>query len=262
MIARTALVTGANRGLGLETARQLGARGFRVILTSRNEPEGYAAAHELVAEGLAVEHRLLDVASRASIDGLVDGLTRDGARLGVLVNNAGIAPKGFSADILKKTLDVNFYGAERVTDALLPFIDDGGCVLMVSSSLGELSGGYSPAIRKRLLEPDLPRAELHELLNALVRAVEHSRQADTGWPSSAYRISKAALNALTRIFARELAGRRVRVNAVCPGWVRTDMGTANATRSVEEGAASIVWAASLDDGPTGGFYRDGQPLPW
>jgi NAD(P)-dependent dehydrogenase (short-subunit alcohol dehydrogenase family) len=92
--------------------------------------------------------------------------------------------------------------------------------------------------------------------------VERGRHSRSGWPSSAYRVSKVSLNALVRILARELGPRRIRVNAVCPGWVRTDMGGAGATRSVEKGAASIVWAAALEDGPTGGFFRDGQPIPW
>lgn len=261
-MARTALITGANRGLGLETARQLGAKGWRVVLTSRSEPEGYAAAHELVAEGMEVEHRLLDVAGPTSIESLADGLRRDGIRLDALVNNAAVAPRGFNADILQRTLDVNFYGAERVTDALLPLLEDGASIVMVSSSLGETSGGYAAAVRKRLLDPALTRAGLHAMLDALVEAVAHSPTA-SGWPASAYRISKAALNALTRILAGDLAGRRIRVNAICPGWVRTDMGTASATRSVEEGAASIVWAAALETGgETGGFFRDGRPLPW
>ncbi len=261
MKTQTALITGANRGLGLETARQLATRGLQVLLTSRGEAAGAEAAGRLAAAGLPVEHRTLDVASPASVDALAEGLRRDGVRLDVLVNNAAIAPHGFNADVLKKTLEVNLYGAERVTDALLPLLNEGSRVVMVSSGLGSLSGGYSRAVRKQLLDPALTREQLHALLDALMRNVERAG-ADDAWPTSAYNISKATLNALTRIYARDLADRHILVNAVGPGWVRTDMGTSSATRSVEEGAASIVWGALLEGGPTGGFFRDGQRQEW
>ena len=258
---RTALVTGANRGLGLETARQLARRGFRVLITARDEREGDAAGRALAAEGLKAEFRPLDVADDASLASLAAQLEREGARVHVLVNNAGIALDGFNAEIARKTLAVNFFGAMRVTDALLERVPDGGNVVMVSSGLGELSR-FAPRTREKLLDPNLTREQLSGLMRSFVHDVEQNRHQEAGWPSSAYRVSKAGLNALVRILARELAPRRIRVNAVCPGWVRTGMGGAHATRSVEEGAASIVWAAALEDGPTGGFFRDGKPLEW
>jgi len=259
--SRTVLVTGGNRGLGLETARQIAAKGHRIILTARNEPEGYAAAGELSAEGLAVEFRLLDVASDASIDGLVSGLRQQGGGIDILINNAAVALRGFNADVLRQTMAVNYSGAAHLTDAILPLIHDGGNVVMVSSTLGELAN-YPVELRKRLLDPALPRAELDAMVASFIEAVEHGVRSEYGWPASAYNASKAALNALTRIYARELKPRQIFVNAVCPGWVRTDMGGPNASRSVEEGAASIVWAALLDDGRSGGFYRDGETVPW
>jgi NAD(P)-dependent dehydrogenase (short-subunit alcohol dehydrogenase family) len=140
-------------------------------------------------------------------------------------------------------------------------VPDGGSVVMVSSGLGEVSC-LAPLLRKRFVSPGLARDELVALVRSFVRDVETGRHTEAGWPSSAYQVSKVGLNALTRVLARELAPRRVRVNAVCPGWVRTDMGGAGATRSVEDGATSIVWAAALEDGPTGGFFRDGRPIPW
>ena len=259
---RTALVTGANRGLGLETCRQLARRGFRVLLASRGESDGMAAARRLAEEGLAVEHRRLDVVDPASIAALAADLRREALSLDVLVNNAGIALQGFDAEVARRTLEVNFFGAMQVTDALLPSVADGGNVVMVSSGMGELSA-LAPALRARVLHPSLSREELVDLMRSFVRDVERGRHAEAGWPSSAYRVSKAGLNALVRILARELAPRRIRVNAVCPGWVRTDMGGRNASRDVDEGAASIVWAAALEDGGlTGGFFRDGRSISW
>jgi len=247
-----ALVTGSSRGLGLETARQLGERGYRVLPAVR---------HPRAADKDAW---VLDVADGASITALAKRLAREGVRLDVLVNNAGISMKGFDIEVVRRTLAVNFFGAVAVTDALLPSVKDGGAIVMVSSGMGELSA-FSPALRARFLDPGLTRDALIELVRSFEHAVERGRHAAEGWPSSAYRVSKASLNAWVRVLARELAPRRIRINAVCPGWVRTDMGGDAAPRSVEAGAASIVWAATHDDGggkPTGGFFRDGHAISW
>jgi NAD(P)-dependent dehydrogenase (short-subunit alcohol dehydrogenase family) len=205
------------------------------------------------------DHRPLDVADPASVRALADALASD--RIDVLVNNAGIALRGFNAEVARRTLEVNFFGALRVTDALLPLIRDGGTIVMVSSGMGEVSA-FAPRLAERFLSPSLTKDDLVEMVRSFQRDVERGRHEAAGWPSSAYRVSKVALNALTRILARELAPRRIRVNAVCPGWVRTDMGGSGASRSVEAGARSIVWAAALEEGPTGGFFRDGRAIGW
>ncbi|MCB1489433.1 MAG: SDR family oxidoreductase [Bauldia sp.] len=257
-----ALVTGGNRGLGRETCRQLASDGFRVILTARNDRQGRAAIAELADSGLSVAFRPLDVTDIASISALAKGLKTEGIRPDVLVNNAGVAFDGFNAEVARNTLAANLDGPMNLTDALLDLMPDGAVVVMVSSGAGELTG-FSPAIRRQFLDPDLDRATLSALTRDFVDAVANGSYASAGWPGSAYKVSKAGLNALTRILARDLAARDIKVNAVCPGWVRTDMGGSSAPRNVEKGAASIVWAAEIDrDGPTGGFFRDGRPIDW
>jgi len=258
---RTALVTGGNRGLGLETCRQLARAGLRVILGSRDEPAGRAAAARLAKEGAHAEPCALDVTDTASIAGAAARLAREGTRLDVLVNNAGIALSGFDAEVARRTLAVNFFGALDVTDALLPLMRDGGNIVMVSSGMGELSE-VSPPLRQRLLDEGLTRDALVELMRSFVRDVERGTHAEAGWPSSAYRVSKVGLNALVRVLAPALAPRRIHVNAVCPGWVRTDMGGRGASRDVATGAASIVWGALNAGGETGGFFRDGRRIAW
>ncbi len=254
---RTALVTGASRGLGLETCRQLLGRGFRVLLTSRGD-DGRNAAKRL-----GVEHHPLDVTDPKSVEVLARDLERGHQSIDVLVNNAGIAMKGFDEQVARETLEVNFFGAMRVTDAILPRVPEGGNVVMVSSGMGELSG-VGTALREKLLDPKLDREGLVSLMRSFIDDVARDLHTESGWPSSAYRVSKVGLNALARILARELAPRRIRVNAVCPGWVRTDMGGSYAERDVATGAASIVWAAALDEdeAPTGGFFRDGHRIDW
>jgi NAD(P)-dependent dehydrogenase (short-subunit alcohol dehydrogenase family) len=259
---KTALVTGANRGLGLETVRELAGQGWQVILTARNENSGKAAARSVSAEtGREVQFRLLDVADPSSIAALAGSLREEGRKLDVLVNNAGITMDGFDEHVARQTIDTNFYGPLRVTEALLPMIADGGAVVMVSSGAGALSI-LSRDLRRRFSDPSLTQQGLLELVEGFVEAVRRERHSQEGWPSSAYGVSKAALNALVRLMAPRLAGRAIRINAVCPGWVRSDMGGPGAPRTLRQGAASILWAVLLEEGPTGGFFRDGRPIPW
>lgn len=236
--AQCAVITGANRGLGLETARQLASAGLEVVLTSRDADKAAEAARLLAGQGLhAVPHQL-DVTDEDSIAVLRATLAERFGRLDVLVNNAGVmlerheeqdpgAATALAGNLVlvRRTLEVNLLGAIAVSQALVPLMAGRGRVVNVSSGLGQLADMQG------------------------------------GWPG--YRSSKAALNAYTRMLAAELADTQVKVNAVCPGWVRTDMGGPDATRSVEEGADTIVWAALLPaDGPSGGFFRDRRPIDW
>ncbi len=227
---RTALVTGANRGIGLETSRQLGRLGMRVLLTARDRAAGERAARELRLEGHDVRFEQLDVASEASVAACAGRLARDGERVDALVNNAGVYPHGGVLDMTpadaRLAMDVNFFGALWTCQAFVPAMlrAGHGRVVNVSSGYGAFAEGLEgPA---------------------------------------AYSLSKAALNALTAKLAAEVRGD-VKVNAACPGWVRTRMGGAGAERSPAEGAGTIVWLATLPaDGPNGGLFRDCRRVPW
>lgn len=236
-VTRIALVTGANRGIGLEIARQLARRGMLVVLGCRDPAKGAAAARTLQAEGLKADVVRLDVTDGEQIPAAVDEVVTKHQRIDVLVNNAAIlidGPGGFksslfdlSAETARKTLETNLLGPLRLTQAVTPVMQRNsyGRIVNLSSGAGQLSDMRS------------------------------------GFP--AYRMSKAALNALTRITAAELASSNIKVNSVCPGWVRTDMGGSEAERPVEVGAETPVWLATLDeDGPTGGFFRDKRHISW
>jgi NAD(P)-dependent dehydrogenase (short-subunit alcohol dehydrogenase family) len=227
-----ALITGAARGIGREVARQLAERGYLVVLTARDGEQAARAAAELADTDGPVVPQQLDVADPASVEAMATAVGDDPGRLDVLVNNAGVVLDGgvsgtdpdFAA--IQATLDTNFFGAYRVTTALLPLLRRSAHprIVNVSSGMGGVTemGGWVPG----------------------------------------YRVSKAALNSMTRILATELADDRVLVNSACPGFVASDMGAQwGAKKSVEDGAAGIVWLATLpDDGPTGGFFRDGKPV--
>ena len=262
---RTALVTGANRDLGLETARQLAAGGLHVVVTSREVAAARAAAAALAKENPAGSVTALplalDVGDPASIAAAADHLRAAGTALDVLVNNAGISMNGFNAEVARGTTEVNFLGPLRVTEAVLPLMPAGGTIVMVSSGMGELSG-VDDGLRARFIDPALTRDGLVALVEEFVADVAAGRHRERGWPSSGYRVSKIALNTLVRVWAPALEARQIIINAVCPGWVRTDMGGRGASRSVEKGAASIVWAATRVGEPTGGFFRDGRRIDW
>lgn len=265
---RIAVVSGANRGIGLEISRQLAQRGNLVVMTSRDQAAGQAACRELEGQGLSVRYHTLDVSRAESIAALAGVVQAEHGGLDILVNNAGVALKGFNAEVARVTLGVNFFGSLHLTDALLPLMRSQGRIVMLSSGVADLTGLPEP-LRSQLAapaalpdEPGLTRDALIGLMRRFVAEVAAGTHEASGWPSSGYRVSKLGLNALTRILAKELAaeGRGILCNAVCPGWVRTGMGGPHASRSAEEGAETPVWLATLPDGgPSGGFFRDMKP---
>lgn len=234
---RLALVTGANRGIGFEVARGLAAQGIRVVIGTRDRAKGRLAADALLKFGAQIDTVELDVADAASS---AQGLSEVAERFGpvdILVNNAAVlldTPGGFNSSVfemldetLRATLETNVVGPARLVRALVPGMKARGYgrVVNVSSMAGQLS------------------------------------EMGAGYP--AYRMSKAALNALTRTTAAEVSGTNVKVNSVCPGWCRTDMGGSEAGRSAEQGADTITWLAMLpDNGPSGQFFKDRKSIAW
>jgi NAD(P)-dependent dehydrogenase (short-subunit alcohol dehydrogenase family) len=262
-----AVVTGANRGLGLETAHTLAKRGYRVWLTGRDAASAEQAAGSLRAEGLDVRAAALDVANAASVSAFAQRMADEPA-IDALVNNAGTTFQGFNREVAERTLDANYRGAVRVTDALSARLAPGANIVMVSSGMGELSR-FANELQRRLLAADLSRAEVERIAEDFVSAVGDGTHGSAGFPSNAYSVSKALMNAFTRVLAAELDaanaanGTTRRVNAICPGWVKTRMGGSSAPRSLEQGASGIVWAAMLGPaGPNGGFFRDAKPIDW
>jgi len=230
---RIAVVTGANRGIGFEICRALARLGARVILTSRDEEKARDACRRLQAERLEAEPRRLDTADAGSIRDFGAHARDTLARVDILVNNAGIFIDGEKPalqadfDAVRRTMETNVYGPWQLCREIVPLMlrHGYGRIVNLSSGMGQLSdmnGGYA-----------------------------------------GYRLSKAGINVMTRALADELKGTNVLINSVCPGWVRTDMGGKEAPRPVEQGADTPVWLATLPDGgPSGGFFRDRQPIPW
>ncbi|NBC83113.1 MAG: SDR family NAD(P)-dependent oxidoreductase [Bacteroidetes bacterium] len=227
---KIALVTGANKGLGLEVVKQMYEKGYQVILTSRDKDKGMIALKDLEKPDNVWYHPL-DVTSEKSVSAVCDYIKNKFGKLDVLVNNAGINydtwQNAVNADLstVKETIETNLIAAWRMAQAVLPFMIEKnyGRIVNVSSGSGAISGmtGGTPG----------------------------------------YAVSKAGMNVLTIKLAADLRHKNILVNSVCPGWVRTDMGGSNASRSIPEGAKGIVHAATLpDNGPSGGFFRDGRAI--
>jgi NAD(P)-dependent dehydrogenase (short-subunit alcohol dehydrogenase family) len=231
-MSRVVMITGSNKGIGYEIARQCGRLGFKVVISGRNELRLKTALEKLQNEKITAESLLMDVSRMDSIENAAKQFKLKNLKIDVLINNAGIIVHGDRQlvkndnSILDETIRTNSYGPLLVTKAFLPFIKTPGRIIMISSSGGVLNGNVG------------------------------------GW-SPAYCVSKTLLNAITKQLANELEGKNIAVNAVCPGWVRTDMGGSGAKHSVEKGAETPVWLAS--EAPqqlTGLFFRDKKVKSW
>ena len=233
---RVALVTGANKGLGLEIARQLATQGVTVVVAARDEAKAQAAAEQLKGEGLDVHPLQLDVTRAGDIERVPAWIQQHTGQLDILVNNAGFSDVGkgeVSPDLFREVFETNVFGPFALTKALLPLLKESpaGRIVNQSSVMGSLSS--------------------------------ISKGQGGSFAAPAYTSSKAALNMLTVVTALELKGSKVKVNAAHPGWVKTDMGGASAPLTVQEGARTAVELALLeDDGPSGTFVHKGRPLPW
>ncbi len=241
MTEKTALITGANKGIGFEIAKQLAARGYSVWIGARDPGRGEQAAAALRADGAEARFVELDVTDTESVTRAAATVAKDTDRLDVLVNNAGIsrefniAPSNLDIAVMEEIYDTNVFGPARVTHAFLPLVRKApaGRIVMMSSGLGSLADQADPA-------------GPYFAINLL-----------------AYNSSKAALNGMTICFAKELAGTSIKINAADPGFTATDMNAHRGTRSIPEGAQIAVHLATLPaDGPTGGFFNDAGPVRW
>lgn len=240
---KVALISGANKGIGFETARQLGKQGVIVLLGARDLAKGQAAAEQLKKEGIDARAVKFDVVNNADVKAAADQIEKEFGKLDILINNAGVMfePIGGNNtstvpdDVIRKTFDTNFFSAISVTKAFLPLLkkSDAGRIVNVSSILGSLA--------------------LHASEGSPIYEAK----------ALAYDASKAALNAFTIHLAHELKGTKIKVNSAHPGWVKTDMGTDAAPMDIVDGAKTEVELATLSaDGPTGGFFHMGEAISW
>ncbi len=237
---KVALITGANKGIGKEIARQLGAQGLTVLIGARDEGRGAEAAAELTKEGINAHAVPLDVTDQASINAAAHRIESDYGRLDVLVNNAGIALDGGPAsaldvDTLRRTYETNVFGVFAATQAMLPLLkkSEAGRIVNMSSGLGSLTQNSDPDWEFAIVKP------------------------------LAYNSSKAALNMITVILATQLKDTPIKVNAADPGFTATDLNGHRGTRTVAQGATAAVRLATLPaDGPTGGYFDEDGAVPW
>jgi NAD(P)-dependent dehydrogenase (short-subunit alcohol dehydrogenase family) len=237
---KIALITGANKGIGLEIARQLGTQGITVLLGVRDEKRGHEAAETLQAEHIDAHVVQLDVTNQNTIDTAATYIDSEFGKLDILVNNAGIAidtvpPSQLDIEDLRRTYDTNVFGVFAVTKAMLPLLrkSDAGRIVNMSSGLGSLTQNS---------DPNYEYAQIKIL---------------------AYNSSKTALNAMTIQFAHELKDTPIKVNSADPGYVATDINDHRGTRTVQQGATAAVRLATLPaDGPTGGYFDENGIVPW
>lgn len=238
---KTVLITGANKGIGYETARQLGAMGFTILLGTRNEEKGKEAAAGLVNEGVNAHHILLDVTNQHTIEAAFKNIEEEFGSLDVLINNAGvslergISPSQLELSVLKETFETNFFGMFAVMRAMLPLLKKSPCgrIVNLSSGLGSLTINSDP-------ESEFAHFNL-----------------------LAYNSSKTAVNALTVMLAKEFKNTSLKINSADPGYTATDLNRHTGYRSVEQAAGIVVRLATLpEDGPTGAFFDENGEVPW
>lgn len=237
---KIALITGANKGIGLEIARQLGTQSITVLIGARDENRGREAAQKLQAESINAHAVQLDVTNQESIDAAAKYIENQFGKLDILVNNAGIfidnaPPSQLDMEVLRRTYETNFFGVFAVTKAMLPLLrkSDAGRIVNISSGLGSLTQNS---------DPNYEYAQTKLL---------------------AYNSSKTALNAMTIQFAHELKDTPIKINSADPGYVATDINNNQGTRTVQQGATAPVRLATLPaDGPTGGYFDENGVVPW
>jgi NAD(P)-dependent dehydrogenase (short-subunit alcohol dehydrogenase family) len=235
-------ISGASKGIGYEVARQLASHDFTVLIGARNTQQGEAAVKQLQSNGADAHFIRIDVNDELSVKSAAEVITKQFGKIDVLINNAGVnyefpsgtRPSMLSVDVLKNTFEANFFGAFAIIHHFLPLLKQAGAarIINVSSTLGSLTS---------LSDPE----------NFFY-----------GVNSFAYNSSKSALNALTVSLAKDLADDNITVNSICPGWVKTDMGTDAAPRTVEQGAAIVVKMATMENSPTGKFIDENKEIPW
>lgn len=238
---KVALITGANKGLGFETARQLGKQNIKVLVGARDEARGREAAEKLQNEGFDAEFVLIDVTNEKTLEAAAKNVEENYGKLDILVNNAGIAneyglaPGEINLELIRQTFDTNFFGVIAVTKSFLPLIkkSDGGRIVNVSSGLGSLAQNSDPNWDFAAVKP------------------------------LAYNSSKAALNMFTVILASQLKDTKIKVNAADPGYTATDLNHNSGPKTVEQGASIIFDLATLpESGATGGYFDDQGVVPW
>lgn len=231
-MSKRIIVTGGNRGIGYQILLELAGKGHEIILAARNKEQGKKIAHDLNAKNLKVEFHQLDLEFSESINSFAEVISKEYNSVDVLINNAGVFQdrnnSSLSVDMeaLKRTMQINLYGSIELSKLMIDILKKSqeGRIINMSSGLGALH--------------------------------------DMGGGYTAYRLSKAGLNAFTKILASDLTGTNIKVNAMCPGWVKTDMGGKSAPRSLEQGADTAVWLATAENIPNGKFLRDRKEIQW